>query len=655
MTEVPGIKNKKLNDQEKELEEQLPKSDSEHHIAKNQPKKHHKHHHKHHKSSTSDKSLFFARWSSKRFFVTIFSFFVVVFAGFYGAKESGVVELPDIQDIRDFDLNFDFNFDLLKDNLPGNFLSILKEARDESGGQKYLQSTDDFVVGKYMVAEQSATAHFPVVMVPGVVSTGLESWSLTGTPECPSEPHFRKRLWGSFYMLKEMFLNKNCWLKNIMLDPQSGLDPPNFKLRAASGFEAADFFVTGYWIWNKIVSNLAVLGYTSNEMMLHAYDWRLAYFDLERRDSYFTRLKFSIENFRKTHNNKKVVLYGHSMGSQIIFYFLKWVEAEGYGNGGSDWVNNNIEAFVDISGSTLGTPKALTALLSGEMKDTIQLNAVAVYGLEKFFSRKERVDMLRSFGGIPAMLPKGGDVIWGNLTSAPDDIYFNKTLKNSSFGSFIKFKKNLSEFSAKNLSMQSSIDYLLEHSEEWFKNRVYDQYSFGIVNNPKQLALNNQDHSKWSNPLEVPLPNAPELKVYCFYGVGNPTERSYLYQEEQFKNISKLNISMAYGDKETVSTSDGDGTVSILTHTMCHKWKEENSIYNPGNAKVTIVELKHEPERFDMRGGSKTSEHVDILGSSELNELLIKVASGKGDEIEDRIISQLPEFIKNMNWPQLCK
>ena len=47
------------------------------------------------------------------------------------------------------------------------------------------------------------------------------------------------------------------------------------------------------------------------------------------------------------------------------------------------------------------------------MKDTVQLNALAVYGLEQFFSRRERVDMLRSFGGIASMIPKGGDKIWG--------------------------------------------------------------------------------------------------------------------------------------------------------------------------------------------------------------------------------------------------
>lgn len=454
-------------------------------------------------------------------------------------------------------------------------------------------------------------------------------------------------------MLKAMFLNKTCWLKHIMLDPETGLDPPHFKVRAAQGFEAADFFITGYWIWNKIVSNLAVLGYGPNEMTLAAYDWRLAYLDLERRDRYFTKLKNTIE-VQKASTGKKSILIGHSMGSQVIFYFLKWVEAYGkdFGNGGPKWVNNYVESVVDISGSVLGTPKAVTSLISGEMKDTIQLNAVAVYGLEKFFSRKERVDMLRTFGGVPSMIPKGGQAIWGNLTTAPDDNWLNKTT-NTTYGLFIKFKEHIGEYSEKNLTIGGSIEFLLKYSPEWFKNRVMSQYSFGLTTNKKQLAKNNQDPAKWSNPLEVPLPNAPDLKIYCFYGIGNPTERSYTYQEEQDKSFSKLNVSMAYGEKETVVFGDGDGTVSLLTHTMCHKWKEANSVYNPGNAQVKIVEMKHEPERFDIRGGSKTSEHVDILGSTELNELVIKVASGHGPDIEDRVISQLPDFIKRMNWDDL--
>lgn len=30
--------------------------------------------------------------------------------------------------------------------------------------------------------------------------------------------------------------------------------------------------------------------------------------------------------------------------------------------------------------------------------------------------------------------------------------------------------------------------------------------------------------------MEFQLPKAPDMKIYCFYGVGNPTERSYVYK-----------------------------------------------------------------------------------------------------------------------------
>lgn len=36
------------------------------------------------------------------------------------------------------------------------------------------------------------------------------------------------------------------------------------------------------------------------------------------------------------------------MGSQVAFFFMKWVEAEGYGGGGSAWVDTHIEAFINV-------------------------------------------------------------------------------------------------------------------------------------------------------------------------------------------------------------------------------------------------------------------------------------------------------------------
>lgn len=87
----------------------------------------------------------------------------------------------------------------------------------------------------------------------------------------------------------------------------------------------------------------------------------------------------------------------------------------------------------------------MAALLSGEMKDSAQLNALAAYGLERFFSKAERVEILRAMPGISSMLPKGGDRLWGepvgvsadrtgNNTFAPDD----EIMSDNTFGTFLK-------------------------------------------------------------------------------------------------------------------------------------------------------------------------------------------------------------------------
>ncbi|PRT56501.1 Phospholipid:diacylglycerol acyltransferase [Wickerhamiella sorbophila] len=524
--------------------------------------------------------------------------------------------------------------------------SILEEFDAMTSSSSEL--SDSFEVGAHLAGEGYSAKH-PVVLVPGVISTSLESWSVTGTEECPSKPHYRKRLWGSWYMIRTMFTDKKCWLQHLMLDNETGLDPPGIRLRAAQGMEAADFFMSGFWLWSKIIENLSALGYDTNNMSVAAYDWRLGFPDLERRDRYFSMLKRQIE-LNSLSSGQKTVLAGHSMGSQVIFYFFKWVEAEGFGDGGKSWVNDHIEAFVDISGSMLGTPKASSALLSGEMRDTVQLNSMAVYGLEKFFGRHERRDLALSFPGVAAMIPKGGDAVWGTLDSAPDDILTNGSLpSHGSYGKFLRFSETKSAFSEKNLTAAETTEYLLNLAPEWYRKRANSMFSHGLAKTRAEVTANENDPSKWVNPLEVALPNAPDLKIYCFYGVGKPTERAYTYQDSSNDTSTPLNVTMEYGSDDSVVSGEGDGTVSLLTHLMCHKWQEKDSKFNPAGSEVKIVEMLHQPDKFDLRGGAKTAEHVDILGRTELNELLLRVAAGHGAEISPRLESNLTKYAEKID------
>lgn len=39
-----------------------------------------------------------------------------------------------------------------------------------------------------------------------------------------------------------------------------------------------------------------------------------------------------------------------------------------------------------------------------------------------------------------------------------------------------------------------------------------------------------------------------------------------------------------------------------------------------------------------------TGDHVDILGRASLNELVLRVAGGQGDQIEETFVSRIQEY-----------
>ncbi|CRG85269.1 phospholipid:diacylglycerol acyltransferase [Talaromyces islandicus] len=560
----------------------------------------------------------------------LFGIFVAVFF----ANQNEVISLDALMDL---------NLDSLIDVMPQG---ILRDAKEFTQHERDTVSYDSFSVGLYLQS-QGIHAKHPVVMIPGVISTGLESW---GTDN-DSRQYFRKRLWGSWSMMRALVMDKASWKNHIMLDKETGLDPPGIKLRAAQGFDATDFFITGYWIWNKILENMATIGYDPTNAFSAAYDWRLSYINLETRDQYFSRIKSYIETTVGV-GGVKITLVSHSMGSQVVMHFFKWVESEEHGNGGKDWVNRHIDSWVNISGCMLGAVKGLTAVLSGEMRDTAQLNSFAVYGLERFLSKDERADIFRAMPGISSMLPKGGDAVWGNATWAPDD---QPDKKNFTYGNFINFREVNSSWTSQNLTMEASLAYLFNQSEDWYRHQVETSYSQGIAHTRAEVEANEKDPRKWLNPLETRLPLAPDLKIYCFYGVGKPTERAYFYQEEH-DPLTRLNVSIDTtvtehpdGADHGVVMGEGDGTVNLLSMGyMCsHGWKNIKR-YNPAGINITVHEMPHEPDSFSPRGGPNTADHVDILGRASLNDLLLRVAGGKGHLIEENYVSRIREYAQKV-------
>lgn len=93
---------------------------------------------------------------------------------------------------------------------------------------------------------------------------------------------------------------------------------------------------------------------------------------------------------------------------------------------------------------------------------------------------------------------------------------------------------------------------------------------------------------------------------------------------------------------------EGDGTVNLMsTGYMCNKgWKMNR--YNPANISITTYEMPHEPDRFNPRGGPNTADHVDILGRVSLNDLILRVAGGKGHLIPETVVSNIKKYAEKV-------
>lgn len=536
---------------------------------------------------------------------------------------------------------------------------------------------------------KGARVKHPVVMIPGITSTGLELWQ---GQEC-AHSYFRQRLWGTLSMMRFMIMDGACWMHHLKLDPQTGGDPSGIKLRPAQGLEAADFLLPGFWVWARIIENLAEIGYDHNSLMMAPYDWRLDVTKLEERDHYFTRLKAHIELLVQTRREKAVV-YSHSLGGIIWLYFMKWVESNEHGRGGKDWVAKHIHAVGSIGAPYLGVPKGICMIMSGEMRDTAQMGKFESFLLDMLMNKKERLGLFRTWMGGLAMLPKGGSTIWGNgkaetMVDTAPGVGFNLVRIK---GVAEKTDSNSSPNQATKIFTYNDINQIMaDFLPEGVYRRLPEAYAFSGIAKPQEIKANDKVPATWTNPLQSQLPDAPQMTIYCFYGVGKDTERGYEYEEvpedewlewqrqldeagrthhmktDIIKDILlryRIDLTATSPDKRMytgIYHVDGDGTVPTLSNGyMCaHGWKRYKHL-NPGGVKVVAREYLHEPSGSitEIRGGPRTSDHVDILGNHEMTMDILKIASGwvdsegeKGDLVPERIYSQIECMAERIKLP----
>jgi len=278
--------------------------------------------------------------------------------------------------------------------------------------------------------------------------------------------------------------------------------------------------------------------------------------------SYLSHLASTIELLVERSGGHKVVIVAHSMGGNFMLFFQQWVTQRR----GPTWVNDHVHALVKLAVPTLGVPKALTALLSGESRDTAELGILGAL-LDHHLPCRARRRLFRSWGSTGSMLPKGGTTLWGALNNndpAPDFLPEETERAQAVKGMLYVEDRPLDVDEAIEFILQHAANETLASDGKLLKYR--DWYSWGLRDEPwpdwqqaessAHLLQNapggtsnmHADYgpragwthghgpsvmgksNTWYNPLESRLPWAPNMSIYALYGVGKETERTYLYR-----------------------------------------------------------------------------------------------------------------------------
>lgn len=207
------------------------------------------------------------------------------------------------------------------------------------------------------------------------------------------------------------------------IDPETGIEfsPENSnmepRIRAQGGLDgAAALWGRTVPLWNPLIEALSALGYSPKNIFMQSYDWHLSLEALESRDGYFTNLKYVIESAYHQNDNRKVVLVCHSLGGVIFTWFSQFITAHD-----ASWMDKYVHANVLLGAPLLGAPKAINALLSGDIPDLqgafsfLHKTEIINHGNE-FMSRF--TEIMRNLESLMYLLPKGGDDFWASYAWA---------------------------------------------------------------------------------------------------------------------------------------------------------------------------------------------------------------------------------------------
>ena len=496
----------------------------------------------------------------------------------------------------------------------GNFpvSSRIRAAVSEMFDSSLFRSQADVPFYIDVISDSKSTIKRPTVFIPGYITSGLEVWE---SLPC-AKAKFRERIWGTASMVKLLITDAKCWVQHMLLAPVNDgkavhyTDPAGVRIRAATGLGAADYLIGDYWVWSPIIEALGYAGYDETKMSMMSYDWRLSLRDLEHRSKYFSRLKLEIDKLFAINNKEPVLIITHSFGSKVWFFFMQWVSHHFT----PQWLDTHVAVVYNIAPVLLGLPKAISALLSGDTRDTAQMGALSSL-VDALIPPVDRIALTSSWGSIFDMRPIGGSKIW------TEPLVYLETNNSLPLA----------------LSAESSIDLLMK-TDSMAAQALHQKSSrHGQLRCPPTDSISACYKDEWTDPLNAPLPLITRMQIWAVYGIGIPTEIGYNYTlSSDFSDNSGYKINTTHSDADQVINGvrlgDGDGTVPIQSLRLVPKIFWNHSSLNPGNLTVNVRELEHGETysvfaRSSSVGGSSV-DHVDIMGNRHVIRDILHLGLG---------------------------
>jgi len=95
--------------------------------------------------------------------------------------------------------------------------------------------------------------------------------------------------------------------------------------------------------------------------------------------------------------------------------------------------------------------------------------------------------------------------------------------------------------------------------------------------------------NRWTNPLESTLPVAPDMKIYCLYGVGKNTERAYMYKPNphfDFKTLHEEDVDCVAEDEPAMNGAAGSNGPAEGSSPRCRQPRTTRVKTDAGNEPV---------------------------------------------------------------------